>query len=109
MALTPETGIQMEYVGHTDGGPPDAGSFTTGNWCRTPDGMALCTEGGTPGTWIEFGAGGTAYTAPGAPLAAIAAPTTSVTDEDVEARAAIAEIVDRLVTLELVEEEVVGP
>lgn len=45
------------FVGSTTGySVPTSGTFNTGDWCVVQDaGIAVCTAGGTPGTWRFFG------------------------------------------------------
>jgi hypothetical protein len=48
------------YVGSTASGSPATGTFVTGDWIVSQNGvMWVCTAGGTPGTWAS--AGGTVY------------------------------------------------
>jgi hypothetical protein len=48
------------YVGSTASGSPATGTFVTGDWIVSQNGvMWVCTTGGTPGTWAS--AGGTVY------------------------------------------------
>lgn len=48
--------LRFQYVGSTDGGPPVAadGPFAAGMWVDAPDGLYICSQGGTPGTWVQL-------------------------------------------------------
>lgn len=45
-----------DWVGATISGPPQSGTFSTGNWVLAQDGSVwVCTAGGSPGTWKQAG------------------------------------------------------
>jgi hypothetical protein len=47
------------YVGATASGAPAAGTFAVGDFCVDQSGsFFVCTVAGSPGTWVEVGAGG---------------------------------------------------
>lgn len=63
------------YVGGTASGAPASGTFAIGDFIIDRSGSAwVCTVAGTPGTWVQLGAGGSGVTVEdeGAPLSTTA-------------------------------------